>query len=486
MARSTSSATKKPAKTTTKKKAGPKRVRPIRFSTYKAALAYLDERTDLERVRPTPELRDKYKLDRFRALLKALDEPHADLRCVHVAGTKGKGSTVAMTASCLQACGYVVGSYTSPHLVDVRERITINGAMIPQGEFTRLMGECATAAKAVADRHGDATYFELMTAMAFRYFAEKAVDIAVVECGLGGRLDCTNVVNPDVSVITSISLDHTQILGSTVGAIAREKAGIMRKDVPVLTLPQDGEAMAVLKEEAERVGAPLLVLGEQVEFSVRFESSPELGPHRRVCVTSPRSSFEHLPAPLPGEHQALNCGLALAAVDILRSKGFDTPEARVGAGLARTRVPGRMELVWTNPRIILDGAHNASSLAALVRSIGAHVQYDSMVMVFGCAADKDVDAMLEQIALGADKLIFTKSTSNPRAADPSDLQRRFTAISGKMTQSAPSLGEALNLAARAVSRGDLIVVTGSFYLVGEAKQYLADLVGRRAAAAGGA
>lgn len=485
MARATPSATKKTSKTGTKKKAATKRVRPVKFSTYKAALAYLEDRTDLERVRPTPEVKDRYKLDRFRALLRALDDPQSDLRCVHVAGSKGKGSTVAMTASCLQACGYVVGSYTSPHLVDVRERVTINGAMVPQGEFTRLMGQCATAAKSIIDRHGEPTFFELMTALAFLYFAEKAVDIAVVECGLGGRLDCTNVVNPDVSIITAISLDHTQILGSTLDAIAREKAGIMRKDVPVLTLPQDAEVMAALKEEAEKIGAPLHVLGEDVEFSVRFESSPELGPHRRVCVTSPRSSFEHLPAPLPGEHQALNCGLALSAVDFLRGKGFDTPEARVGAGLARTRIPGRMELVWTNPRIILDGAHNAASLAALVRSIGAHVQYDSMVMVFGCSADKDVDAMLEQIALGADKLIFTKSSSNPRAADPADLQKRFTARSGKMTQSTRTLGEALTLASRAVSRGDLIVVTGSFYLVGEAKLYLADLVGRRAAANGG-
>jgi dihydrofolate synthase/folylpolyglutamate synthase len=199
-----------------------------------------------------------------------------------------------------------------------------------------------------------------------------------------------------------------------------------------------------------------------------------------VCLTTPSGHFEHLAVPLKGEHQALNCGLALAMLDKLRSRGVVAPENRVIAGLAETRLPGRMELAWQEPRILLDGAHNSASLTALIKAIGAHIPYDSLVMVFGCAADKDINTMLQQVNLGADKVIFTRARTNPRAADPAELTGRFSDLSEKMAQTAPNLEEALNLAARAVSREDLICVTGSFHLVGEAKKLLNDLTTRRA------
>lgn len=449
------------------------------FPSYQAALKYLYERQDFEKARLTREHRDKFKLDRTIALLHALGDPHQSFRSVHIAGTKGKGSTAAMTASCLEACGYTVGLYTSPHIVDIRERVQINGAMIPTADFTRLMGQVAQAAAKVETRHGEPTFFELMTALGFLRFAEQAVDIAVIEVGLGGRLDCTNVITPEVAVVTGISLDHTQILGDTAEEIAREKAGIFKPGIPALTIEQPKSVLAALREVAEKKGARLEVLGEDIDFSYRFESSPELGPHRRVCVASPRSNFEHLAVPLAGEHQAWNCGLALAILDRLRERGFETPESRVSAGLARTRIPGRMEMAWTNPRVLLDGAHNEASINALIKAIGAHIPYDSMVLIFGCAADKDIQGMLQKIALGADKVIFTRSSGSARSADPADLQKRFVSLCGKMTQVADTLPEALNLASRAVSRGDLICVTGSFYLVGEAKKYLADLAANR-------
>ncbi|MEC9373409.1 MAG: cyanophycin synthetase, partial [Planctomycetota bacterium] len=200
------------------------------------------------------------------------------------------------------------------------------------------------------------------------------------------------------------------------------------------------------------------------------------------CLSTERTSFEHVNVPLPGEHQALNCGLALAIIDKLRDRGFEAPEIRVIEGLADTVLPGRMELAWPEPRILLDGAHNASSLKALMRSVGVHMPYDSLVVVFGCAEDKDVDELLRCVATGADKLIFTKARGVPRALDPRELQMRFMEISGKMTQIAETLPEALDLASRAVSRGDLICVTGSFYLVGEAKKHLLSLAGKQAAA----
>lgn len=482
MSKAVHSGSGRSAKKTSGKTPVSRTLTPKAFTGYQAAVKHLLERPDFERIRLTKEHRGKFKLDRTLALLRALDNPHEAFKSVHVAGTKGKGSTAGMTAACLEACGYTVGLFTSPHLVDVRERATINGAMMSTGDFTKLMGRVAAAAERVGERHGEPTFFEMMTALGFLRFAEQAVDIAVIEVGLGGRLDCTNVITPEVSVVTGISLDHTQILGDTLEEIAREKAGIFKPGVPAITMEQPKAVLAAMREVAEKNGTKLEVLGEDVEFSFRFESSPELGPHRRVCVTSPRSSFEHLAVPLAGEHQAFNCGLALAVLDRLRERGFDTPEARVARGLARTRLPGRMEMAWTAPRILLDGAHNDASLGALIKAIGAHVPYDSMVMIFGCAADKDVNALLNRVALGADKVIFTRAAGNSRAMEPKELHKRFVAMSGKMTQTAESLPEALNLASRAVSRGDLIVVTGSFYLVGEAKQYLADLASKRAEA----
>lgn len=450
------------------------------FPTYPAALKHLNERVNYERGIPLrgPD----FRLARMRALLDALESPERNLRCVHVAGSKGKGSVVEMTASCLTACGYATGCYTSPHLVDVRERLRIDGEQIGPTAFCRTLGRVAQAAEAVKAEHGDATYFELITAQALLWFAEQAVDIAVVEVGLGGRLDATNLIEPEVTAITALHLEHTQVLGDTLDKIAREKAGIFKPGVAALTIPQDPGAMAALRDVAQRVGATLEVIGEDIEFSYRFEATPELGPHARVSLTTPRSTYEHLPVPLRGEHQAQNCGLALAILDKLGDRGFDTPELRVAEGLSRTPTVGRMEQVWDEPRILVDGAHTPESVQALVRAIGAHMKYDSMVAVFGCASDKDVRGMLSRLATGADKVVFTKAANNPRSVEPRELQRKFGEVSGKMTQVARSVPEALTLAARAVGRDDLICATGSFYIAGEAKRHLLDV---RAGRAGG-
>jgi len=374
-----------------------------------------------------------------------------------------------MIASMLRACGYVVAEYISPHLVDVRERLTVNGKMIGKNDFVELLKKVA---KAVHKMDEEPTFFEVMTAAALKHFANEAVDLAVIEVGLGGRLDSTNVITPEVSVITTIDFDHTKLLGNTLGAIAREKAGIFKKGVPAVVFDPPSEVDKAFREVAEKVGADLRVVNKDIEFSSRFCTSEDLGPHTRVCLYSKTSRLEHLPVPLPGEHQSSNCGLALAAVDVLRGRGFDCPEDKVARGLANTRVPGRMELVRDRPRILVDGAHNPISVQTLMKCVGAHVPYDSMVCVFGCCTDKDVGAMLDKMNLGADKVIFTRASTTPRAAAPEDLQKMFAERSGKMSQTARTLPEALQLAMRAVSREDLIVVTGSFYLVGETLRYL--------------
>jgi len=455
---------------------------PKRFVSYQSALKHLYDRDDFERARVRRLKRDDFKLERMRALLAKLGDPQAKVPAVQVIGTNGKGSTCHLLSTALRSCGYTVGLFTSPHLQDVRERIVINGEVISTGDFTKLMGTVARAAVAIEKTHGAPTFFEMVTALAFSHFADEALDVAVIECGLGGRLDATTCVDPSVIAVTSISLDHTQLLGETAEAIAMEKAGAFKPGVPVVSIPQTEEVMATLKSEAERVGCSLSVLGQDIEFSSRFEATPKVGTHTCICLSTDRSEFEHLTVPLMGEHQALNCGLALAALDQLRSQGFDTPEMQVIDGLAGLTIPGRMELAWNRPRVLLDGAHNADSLKALIRSIGAHIPYDSMVVIFGCGEDKDVDSLLKTISLGADKIIFTRARKNPRAMDADELVQRFAEISPKMCQVADTFADALVLAELAVGSEDLICVTGSFHLVGEAKRRLNELGKQRSKA----
>jgi len=445
--------------------------KPNDITTITLATRYLMARPDFERLRSPKYGEQTFKLDRMRKLLELLGNPHQKIKTVHVAGTNGKGSTVSMISSMLRSAGYAVGTYTSPHLIDIRERVTIDGNQIGKTDFVEMTRTVAKAAEKLGEQ---ATFFELMTAMAFAHFAEQAVDIAVVEVGLGGRLDSTNVITPLVSIVTAIDLDHTKLLGTTKAQIAREKAGIFKKGVPALFFEQDPEVDAVMREVATQVGADLRIVNKDIEFSSRFCVTPDLGPHTRVCLYTKTSRLEHVPVPMPGEHQAINCGLALAAADVLKGFGFELPEDKLTAGLAATKVPGRMEVVSHRPRILCDGAHNPAAMNALMRCVGAHVPYDSMVCVFGCCSDKDIGEMIDKVNLGADKVIFTRAATTPRAASPEDLQKLFQERSGKMSQIARSVPEAIEMAIRGVSREDLICVTGSFYVVGEALKYLSE------------
>src|SRR3954470_21083181 len=439
------------------------------INSYAKALRFLPSLNDFERLRIVRYNTTNFDLDRMRTLLKKLGNPQDSFRSVHIAGTKGKGSTCAMIASMLHASGYKTALYSSPHLVDVRERMCINGDMISHADFVRLVRHLEPVIKRMKPTP---TYFDVLTAIAFKWFAEQKVEIAVVETGLGGRLDSTNVLKPEVTAITSISKDHMAQLGPTVSRIAEEKAGIFKHGIPAISVQQDPEAEVVLRRQAEKVGAPFDVTGKSIEFSYRFESSRMLGPHNRVCLTTPNSKFEHLAVPLLGEHQAINCGLALAVIDRLKARGLQISDARAMEGLARTTIAGRMEMVSQTPRVVVDGAHNAASVDAMMRAIGQHIPYDSMVVIFGCCADKDVSGMLERITSGADKVIFTY-VDNIRSADPNELAMRYTELYGKMAQVAPTLEDALGIAYRAVTKEDLICITGSFYLVGEAKKLFA-------------
>lgn len=444
-------------------------VAPVKNRAYKKAVEFLMSHTDYERMRVVRYNTTTFSLDRMRQLLEGLGNPHRNYKTVHIAGTKGKGSTCHMLAAMLQSAGFKVGLYTSPHLLDMRERICINGQYITEDQFALIIKRVEAAMKKLGANKP--TYFEILTAMAFCHFADEHVDIAVIETGLGGRLDSTNVITPEVTAITSISYDHMAILGNTLAKIAEEKAGIFKKDVPALSCLQDPEVMTVLERVATQVHAPLEFVGTDIEFSHRFEITRPAGPHVRVSLNTERSHFEHLTVPLIGEHQAVNCGLALAILDKLKARGLQFSDAKAVAGLQEVKLPGRIETVWHDPRVIIDGAHNAASVKALFRGISQHIAYDSMVVIFGCNCDKDIDGMLEQVSLGADKVIFTRSNNNPKSASPNELSSRYVDRFGKMAQAVETFSDAMDIATRAISREDLVTVTGSFYLIGEAKRF---------------
>jgi dihydrofolate synthase / folylpolyglutamate synthase len=439
------------------------------FRTYNQALKYLFDRTDYERALKLRYNVTTFDLNRMKSLLSLLGDPHLKLKTAHVAGTKGKGSTCTMLAKMLEANGYKVGLYTSPHVVSLHERIRVNSQMISQPEMLGLINRIYGPVEKLAKNNETPTFFEIMTAIAFLYFVDKQVDIAVIETGLGGRLDSTNVIQPSVIGITSISMDHMQQLGDTVDKIAAEKAGIFKKGVPAVTVEQDPKVMKVLKSHASLKATPLSVTGQDIDFSYRFEFSKEHGPHNRICITTDTSKFEHLRVPLPGEHQAINCGLAIAMLDKLKGAGYQINDQKAIDGLYNVQLQGRMEQICSDPRVIVDAAHNAASIRAVMQAIGQHVPYDSMVVIFACNADKDVAGMLHELQYGADKVIFTRNNS-PRSMYPQDLADMYTEICGKMCQTALGLKQALQTAQSAVGREDLICITGSFYLVGQAKQ----------------
>ena len=311
-----SKSTKSKSKTTSKKGAPS-------IKTFSSAVKYLLNQTDFERMRVVQYDEETFKLDRMRDLLDALGNPQDAVSMIHVAGTVGKGSTVAMLSSMLRGNGYTVGEYTSPHLETIRERVVVNNAMVEEDAFIALLGEVVSAAES---KKLEPTFFELMTAIAFKYFADEAVDLAIIETGLGGRLDSTNVIHPIMTLITEIDLDHTHILGNTLEEIAKEKAGIFKKGVPALSAAQTPEVAEVLKGCAEKTQTSVKVIGDEIEFSARFGGGPDGKQHTRICLITEETNYMHIPVPLEGEHQAKNCALALAAVNQLATMNYSIDE----------------------------------------------------------------------------------------------------------------------------------------------------------------
>ena len=303
------------------------------FSNYKEAIAYLFDRTDYEREEHVRYNVTTFSLERMEKLLALVGNPHTKIKTVHIAGTKGKGSTATMLAKMLEANGLTVGLYTSPHLVHLHERIAVNSDMITEAEMLELMNRIYASVEKLS-KTDPPTFFEIMTTLAFLYFVDRQIDIGVIETGMGGRLDSTNVILPEVVGITSLSIDHKLQLGDTLDRIAMEKAGVFKRGVPAVTVEQEPIAMGVLRAQATAIKAPLSVTGSDIDFSCRFETSREHGPHTRICLTTPTSRFEHLRVPLHGRHQAINCGLALALLDKLKAAGYQIDNDKAAAGLS--------------------------------------------------------------------------------------------------------------------------------------------------------
>jgi len=445
--------------------------------TYESALEYLFSATDYEKMRRVRYNADTFSLDRMRRLLDALGGPDRALRSVHVAGTKGKGSTAAMVHAVACGCGLKAGLYTSPHLVDLRERIRVGTEDIPPEALWRRI----EAARPHVDRMREAgdppTFFEIFTALAFAHFADVRVDLAIVEVGLGGRLDATNVLRPDVAVLTAVSMDHMLQLGDTLRAIAGEKAGIVKAGVPTVSQPQRPEALEVIESACREAGAPLVLVGRDVTF--RWSPGERDGrPGGRLEVRTPAATYRDLWLPLPGEHQAENAASAIAAAERAGPMaGRLTPEA-VRAALAGVRWPGRMDLVRGDPDLLLDGAHNRASLERLMDGLARHFPGRRAALVFGSAADKDIDGMLAALAerLPRGPVVFTQS-HNPRAAEAADLAAEFARRGGTGGEAEADVGSAIEAAGRRAGPGGLVVVCGSLYLVGEVLERLA--AGRR-------
>ncbi len=430
--------------------------------TYEQALAYLYSLANYEYRRVERYAPDVLDLSRMARLLGALGDPQRSFPSLHIAGTKGKGSVAAMSASVLCAAGLRTGLYTSPHLHDFRERMQIDGQWISADELAALI----TWVRPAVDAHPGVTWFDVVTALAFLHFARRRVDFAVIEVGLGGRLDSTNVITPLVSVITSISYDHTHLLGHTLAEIAREKAGIIKPHVPVISAPQADEAQAVIARIAAERQAPLTVVGQAWRAELRVLTLDGQTFTLHAPASSPFGGDYWIP--LLGRHQLENAAVAVAALDALRQAGLPITADAVRQGLRATCWPGRLEILRRQPFVVVDAAHNADSAQKLRTAVEEIFDYDRLILIFGASSDKDIGGMLSVLVPLADRVIMTQA-SHPRAANPQALAGQAAQM-GVQAETAPSPAEALALALASATPRDLILATGSLFIVAEVRE----------------
>jgi len=464
---------------------------------YQEAFSYINTFTNYEKVPGLSRDVSSDGLERVRLLLRLLGRPEKSFKSVVIAGTKGKGSVAAMLDSILREAGRRTGFYSSPHLHTFRERIRVGGEMISPADMARIverMEPIVDRIKALGDPTLVPTTYELATAIAFLYFEEKGIEIAVLEVGLGGRFDAVNVVDPLVSVITSISMDHMQVLGDSLSAIAGEKAGIIKPHGKVISAPQQEEAMKVITDVAADKRAELMIVGREVyvgtgnlpevivddqgvpvyqTFTIGFESERGI-----------EGGKMRLKLPLLGSHQQINSAVALAATRVLQESGIAIERQAVLDGFANVQWPGRLEVLQREPVIVADGAHNVESMAVLGQAMGDLFPKRSVLVVIGLSQDKDMPGIMREIRSWSDgvsgpkveRLIVTKS-NHPRAADPSEVAQRAMALGmtvelRRSTREALARAESVSGAYSKEENLDMVVlVTGSLFIVAEARTY---------------
>lgn len=450
--------------------------------SYEEALDYLYSFVDYGAVRPAQYSPETFDLQRMVRFMADFGDPHRRYPSLHIAGTKGKGSVAAMCASALRTGGYRTGLYTSPHLLEFGERIQVDGEHIPRAAVAALVERL----RARVPEHPGITTFELTTALAFLYFEQAQVDVAVLEVGLGGRLDATNIVTPRVAVITSLSYDHQSLLGHTLGEIAGEKGGIIKPGVPVVTAPQPPEALAVLEQVAAARGAPLTRVGHDWLYRPREQSLAgqtfEIWSAREAQQINALRALGHAAAWRPevmelsllGQHQVENGAVAYAALQALREQGVPLAPWAIRAGLHATRWPGRFEVVSQQPALVLDGAHNADSAAKLAATVREYYAGRPVTLVFGASSDKDVAGMLRALLApetGVRRVVVTQAV-HPRAQEPEALAALVAQLAppdSVSVQTAPTVAQAVAEAVQGAGPEEVIVATGSLFVVAEAR-----------------
>lgn len=452
---------------------------PLR--SYSEAVDFLHGRIDYERQRPTRDAEGAFMLDRMRRLLERLGDPHLEIPAVHIAGTKGKGSTAAMTAAMLTAAGRRTGLFTSPHIARVEERFTVDGVLPTEAEFVDVMNRVRREVDRLDREAVDwrATWFEIITAAAWVHFVSRGCELAVMEVGLGGRLDSTNLCRPIVTAITSISYDHTHILGDTIEQIAAEKAGIIKPGVPVVSGVCESPAREVIGSVAKSRHARLYQPGVDFTWDVDphvaeppTDAAVQAGAW--VSIRAPFREWDRVRVPLTGAHQAANAAVAVTAVDVVDHAGIAVSHDAVRAGLADVQCPLRIEVVGREPVVVLDAAHNPASVTALVETLESRFQVERRILVFATSRDKDAPEMLLRLIPTFDVVVLTEFQSNPRAIPVHELAAIADDLSCRECRTAADPESAMQTASDLARPADLICVTGSFFLAAEVRTAVYD------------
>ncbi len=446
-----------------------------RNAAYQAALDYIYSFVDFSRKRNLTADETRFDLARMRAFAAGLGNPHRAYPVIHIAGTKGKGSVASLCARALHEAGYRVGLYTSPHMQEFTERMRVDGIPIPPEALSALVEEI----KPHVARVPHLSTFEIITALAFLYFARRQVDVAVVEVGLGGRLDATNIVDPVVSVITSLSYDHAAILGDTLEKIAAEKAGIIKPGRPVVVAPQAEEALRSVRRIAAERRAPLVQVGvdwfyaplsHSLEGQTMLVWAADEQPLVDAYIESGgMSEWEptRLQLSLLGYHQVLNAATAFAALQVFRQAGYALPLRAVQRGFARTRWPGRFEVLRRSPPVVIDSAHNRDSVLRLRLALEDYFPTYPVILVFGASADKDIEGMFAELMPRVQHVIATRST-HPRALDPRELVP-LGAQYARRVQVIEAVESAMQAAIELAGEDALVLVTGSIFVAAAAR-----------------